>query len=89
MGFAVNKIVLEHYPVSQLPPDLREAVGDVEKVTLTIETERKPEPSHEKPSELIGWYAKHKHIHRDNYKSTEEVNDWVRSLREEWSHRER
>ena len=35
----MNKIVLEHYPVSRLPDDLREAVGDAKEVTLTIEAE--------------------------------------------------
>jgi hypothetical protein len=88
-GLAVNKIVLEHYPVSQLPHDLREQIRGVEKVTLTIEAE---EQTNGEPAQLKGigdWYAKYKHVRRQNYKTTEEVNDWVRSLRDEWSHRER
>jgi hypothetical protein len=84
----VNKIVMEHYPVSQLPHDLRQAVGDAENVTLTIEAEGKPEPSSEKPG-IVGWYEKYKLVHRDNFKTPEEVNDWVRALREERSHPER
>ncbi len=88
-GLAVNKIVLEHYPVSRLPDDLREAVGDAKEVTLTIEAEDKAESDALKTNKALGWFAKHQHIRRDNYKSTEEINEWVRSLRDEWSHRER
>jgi hypothetical protein len=86
----VNKIVLEHYPVSQLPSDLRQVVGDAEKVTLTIEAEGKAELGCGKnPTAPVRWFEKHKLAHRDNFKSPEEVRAWVRSLREEWSHRER
>ncbi len=85
----MNKIVLEHYPVSQLPSDLREALGDAQKVTLTIVTEETTENGAANTGEREDWYAKYKHIRRNNYKTTEEVNAYVRSLRDEWSHRER
>lgn len=35
----MNKIVKPHYPVSQLPADLRKEVGAATHVTLRIETE--------------------------------------------------
>ena len=39
-GLAVNKIVLEHYPVSpSFPRSCAKPIGDAEKVTLTIEAE--------------------------------------------------
>jgi len=85
----MNKIIREHYPVSRLPADLREAVGDAEKVRLTIEAEEKPSRGQEPPPGLSDWFTRHQHIRRDNFKSTEEVTEWVRELRDEWSHRER
>lgn len=88
-GLAVNKIVLEHYPADKLPRELREAVGDAEKVTLTIEAEEKSKGEALEMDKPVGWFAKYKHIRRNNYRTTEEVNEWVRSLRDEWSHRER
>ncbi|CAN7339573.1 hypothetical protein LJR009_002841 [Bosea sp. LjRoot9] len=33
----MNKIVRDHYPVSKLPHELREAVGNVVSVRLTLE----------------------------------------------------
>ncbi|MBY6241614.1 hypothetical protein [Methylosinus sp. Sm6] len=81
----MNKIVREHYPASQLPADLREEIGDDAKVTVTIVVEDTPE----RAGEGLSWFDRHKHIQRDYYKSTEEVNEYVRALRDEWSHRER
>ncbi|MGA9823452.1 MAG: hypothetical protein WBQ53_01250 [Methylocystis sp.] len=85
----MNKIVLEHYPVSRLPDDLREAVGDAKEVTLTIEAEDGVPDNAASPASSDDWFSKHKHIRRENFKTVDEVNDYVRSLRDEWSHRER
>jgi hypothetical protein len=82
----MNKIVLEHYPVSQLPEDLRDKVGEADEVTLTIEAGEKAAT---RPENLGDWFAKYQHIHCKNFRDSEEVNEWVRSLRDEWSHRER
>lgn len=82
----MNKIVREHYPASRLPEDLREEIGENAKVTVTIvveESEKAGEPDGQ------SWFDRHKHVQRDYFKSTEEVNEYVRSLRDEWSHRER
>jgi hypothetical protein len=35
----VNAIVIRHYPVSSLPADLRELLGDAQYVTMTIKPE--------------------------------------------------
>ena len=36
----MNAIVVRHYPVSRLPDDLRELVGDAEYVTIMVELEK-------------------------------------------------
>ncbi len=38
----MNEIVKPHYPVSQLPEDLKREIGDVTHVTLRIEAEVAP-----------------------------------------------
>jgi hypothetical protein len=35
----MNKIVIEHYPASKLPEDLREGMGATATVTVTVEQE--------------------------------------------------
>jgi hypothetical protein len=87
-GANMNKIVREHYPASRLPADLRDAIGAAEQVTITIVTEEEG-TRQDNGSNEQSWFERHKHIQRDNYKTSEEVNDYVRSLRDEWSHRER
>jgi hypothetical protein len=83
----MNKIFREHYPASRLPADLREEIGENAKVTVTIIVEESPDTA--AVSDGRSWFDRHKHIQRDNFKSTEEVNEYVRALRDEWSHRER
>lgn len=85
----MNKIVLEHYPVSKLPDDLREQFAGATKVTVTIEPEKQADEASPSPEKAIGWFARHQHVRRDNYKTSEEINEWVGHLREEWSHRDR
>ncbi len=71
----MNKIVLEHYPVEKLPADLREAVGDAEKVTLTIEAETTP-IDRMSLEELFT-------LRRDVFGSIEEINQHIHSIRDE------
>ncbi len=86
---AVNKIVLEHYPVSQLPHDLREQFGGASEVTLTIEAEETPATEPKQLKDIGDWFAKYEHIRCKDFKDSDEIKEWVRSLRDEWSHRER
>jgi hypothetical protein len=79
----VNKIVREHYPAARLPDDLREAIGDHDEVTLTIEVTEKP------PANQPDWFSRHEHIRRNYYNSDEEVVEYIRGLRDEWERRER
>lgn len=84
----MNKIVREHYPASRLPADLRETIGENEKVTVTIVVEELPSAADE-PSERKSWFERYKHLRRSRFQSTDEVNEYIRSLRDEWSQRER
>jgi hypothetical protein len=34
-----------------------------------------------------GHFSRHKHIRRNRFKSAEEIEDHIRALRDEWSHR--
>jgi len=36
---------------------------------------------------LTGHFSRHKYIRRDRFKTAEEIEDHIRALREEWSHR--
>jgi hypothetical protein len=37
--------------------------------------------------EEVGHFSRHRHIRRDNFKSGEAIEEHIRALREEWSHR--
>lgn len=82
----MNKIVREHYPAARLPEDLRAAFGTNARVTVTVEEEAQVRPPTE---ENVGWFERHKHIRRNYYRTTEEIVEHVRDLREERSHVER
>jgi hypothetical protein len=46
----MKKIVFEHYPVSKLPADLREGLGDVATVRVVIEVEpQSSDPASDRP----------------------------------------
>jgi len=81
----MNKIVREHFPAERLPPELREGLAADARVTVTVETETTPT----KPESADGWFTRHQHVRRDNYKTSQEIDEWIRTLRDEWSHRER
>ncbi len=82
----MNKIVLQHYPTAKLPEDLRDEVGDGKHVTITIEIEE--ELGGRQPAEK-DWFSKYERLRRSTFHSLDEVNEHVRALRGEWSHRER
>lgn len=72
----MNKIVREHYPVEKLPPELREGLASGARVTVTIETEAKPE----RVMTLEEMFA----LRRDVFSSPEEAVQHIRALRDEW-----
>jgi hypothetical protein len=78
----MNKIVVEHYPVSRLPEDLREGLELAESVTVTIEQDDQPRgPTHAEFMAQLEALAKdttHPKI------SAEEATRRVRELRDEW-----
>ncbi|AZG76069.1 hypothetical protein [Methylocystis rosea] len=84
----MNRIVREHYPAANLPDDLRNEIGAEKRVTITIEVESVGSSS-EATGSADDWFSKYEHIRRATFHSLEEVNDHVRSLRDEWDHRER
>ena len=82
----MNRIVRHHVPVSELPESLREGLdpGALATVEVTVETSEAAAED-EAPMTLEEILA----VERDNYRSLDEVDAHVRSLREEWAHRER
>jgi hypothetical protein len=77
----MNKIVIEHYPVSKLPADIQQAVGDLHSVTLTLEGDQASTIS---ADELVQQLRREKAD--PNFKGTtmEEAVARVRALRDEW-----
>jgi len=75
----MNKIVREHYPVSMLPADLQEEVGDAKCVHLVIDVEAPAAPSREKLMELLSEVRK-----SAPGITTEHAVARVRALRDEW-----
>lgn len=87
----MNKLVREHYPVSNLPEDLREGFETGAVVRITIDTDlAKVEPTDRAgramtPDESVDsaeLIRRWKAVRRINFASDEEVDDYVRSLRE-------
>jgi hypothetical protein len=76
----VNKIVLEHYPASKLPQELREGIDLAATVKITVEEEavRKPMNREELRNSLLTARAKAKGV------TLEEAVARVRELRDEW-----
>lgn len=76
----MNKIVKHHVPVAELPEHLREGLdpGAFATVEVTVE------PDEEQPMTLDEIFA----LRQSNFSSIEEIDAYVRSLREEWAHRE-
>lgn len=81
-----DKIIRDDYPVERLPEDLREGLGDVGRVRVTVEVVRKLS----RAEKLKNWEEIKARIERarssPNFKpvSTEEAVARVRELRDEW-----
>ena len=76
----MNKIVRHHYPVSNLPDDLREAFAPDAAVTVVVEEESEQARkvmSAERLEELFALAPR-------TSKSIDEVNKHVREMRDEW-----
>ena len=72
----MNKIV-ENYPVEKLPPDLREGLGQGEKVRVIIEEIPSLDTSEERLQELLDMARRASPIGDDPVKR-------IRKLRDEW-----
>ena len=84
----MNRLVREHYPVSQLPEDLREGFEGQTDVRVTID-EAEAGSKIASPGGEAGHFGRFKHLSRSNFADMDEVVGYVRSLRDEWAHRER
>ena len=76
----MNKIVLQHVPVTDLPEHLRKGIASNASVRLTIEPDGEIVPPTKEPFDLEALFAKSK----PTFSSLEEIADHVRSLRERW-----
>ena len=78
----MNKIVVEHYPVLQLPEDLREGLKPTGSVRVTVETERTTPPT---GAEIVAQLRAEKAAARNGDGVTlEEAVERIRRLRNEW-----
>jgi hypothetical protein len=83
---AMNKIVREHYPVENLPADLREGLGDGETVRVVIEVDAPTWEDAPKPrtvKETLEQLEKLRQGRTPDPDVTEAVSR-VRALRNEW-----
>lgn len=88
----MNRIVREHYPVAKLPEDLREGLKPDEEVRITIETETASEVSSAFPEvaallrrpERVLTLEEIFALRRPVYSSVEEIDEHVRTMRDEW-----
>ncbi|PZQ11250.1 MAG: hypothetical protein DI565_18295 [Ancylobacter novellus] len=81
-----DKIIREDYPVERLPDDLREGLGDVARVRVTVETARK-KPMTDKQKAWAEIKQLIDELHRSpGFKpvTSEEAAARVRALRDEW-----
>ncbi|HEY5379233.1 MAG TPA: YdaS family helix-turn-helix protein [Pseudolabrys sp.] len=67
---------------------------DIYPLAATISPMKRPVSSNDgratqrgEPSKSDGHFSRHKYLRRDNFRSAEEIEDHIRALREEWSHR--
>jgi hypothetical protein len=87
----MNRIVKEHYPVAKLPEDLRESLKPDEAVRITIESDSMPDFDSIFP-ETAALLRRPKRVlmldelfalQRSVYSSVEEIDEHVRSMRDE------
>ena len=79
----MNKIVRDHYPASNLPPELREGIPDSAQVQVTIVQEEKPKTREELLAMIEAYRAKIK----GEGIPAEEPAARIRALRDEWDDR--
>lgn len=82
----MNKIVREHYPVENLPADLRDGLGDGATVRVVIEVDpaaREITPKRRTVEQTLKQLEK---LRRDRAPDTDtsEAVSRIRSLRDEW-----
>ena len=77
----MGRIVRDHYPVSRLPVDLRHGLAANGEVRVTIE---QAEVMQEAGSTGSGHFTQFRHLTRENFKSAEDVDRYVATLRAEW-----
>lgn len=78
----MNKIVLEHYPVENLPEDIKKAVAGAASVTLTIEMDR-PTPV-DRDKLVAELRAAKLAMPAGTGPTLDEVTEQVRRVRDEW-----
>jgi hypothetical protein len=78
----VNRIVKEHYPVAELPEDLRREIGNETEVRLTIEP-RTPRPT-KSLTEILAQAAALRRSGAMRPVSIDEAVARIRTLRDEW-----
>lgn len=74
----MNKIVLEHYPASRLPDDVRGEIDLEATVTLTIVEEVADRPR-QSLTEIINEYRRD---HKPTFQSSDDIVAYVRALRD-------
>lgn len=87
----MNKIVREHYPVENLPEDLRKLVSGVDHVRLVVtmddeefeDDDAPPAPSIEEALEIMRQMQRHT-AERGESMTEEEAVRRIRELRDEW-----
>lgn len=73
----MNRIVKEHYPVSKLPPELREGFDPDQVVTVTVSVEEAPPKDVPTLEELFA-------LRQPPFRSGEDIDDELRRQRDEW-----
>jgi len=73
----MNRIVKEHYPVSKLPPELREGFDSDQVVTVTVSVEEAPPKNVPTLEELFA-------LRQPPFRSDEDIDDELRRQRDEW-----
>tara|TARA_R110002020_G_scaffold238712_1_gene451219 strand:+ start:1072 stop:1323 length:252 start_codon:yes stop_codon:yes gene_type:complete len=81
----MNKIVREHYPVENLPEDLRALVGDAESVTVELtQDNRYHAPLSKEQAIALMRQMQKENVEKRTSISTEEAVARIRELRDEW-----
>jgi len=81
----MNRIVWEHYPVEKLPQDIRNALASEQRVRVILEVETgdiaQPDSSD------VGHFSRWQHVRQSHFATSEEIDDHIRALRDEWDRR--